>query len=563
MADKFDADSFWSLDDLIPKKKYVRPPVPDTETVEIEFDGAKEPLERTAVAPDSDRLARAREALRGASLKTGTGSSLIDGDRIKNVITVGGTVAGAEILPVSGEPEKPENLPGKKSSESVAYTGINELISKITVDQWETEYRFHTRFVMSAKSYFDLQREEAPFVPFYTTVPNYGQMSRGQFDCFVCWRTHIRRGEAAPTSPGYVSLLFFEIVNLPELIPPETGSKYLQTMWKSMSVSPRMPVNPYMEWFIDYLAVNNLPVFDNIPANLLSKKLSDGRAVYLTRNGRTDSVAEYFCMYSSEFEGNRQDRYDGEGKKLFEKLVRPSVINAITRGVEKKLPPFDRPELVFRKRTIEWPAYSGAICAWQNKKRVTMEYTDLIFGYAACQLVSDLRKYSENLLRKHLGIRSRYHIRDLNDGYKALIDAFYRAAGITGEKKTAEPVPEYERLYEAETTPLSVSAALDIERDAWKTTGALTDNSDFKYEETETSPAAPADDRDKSLAAETVAAILDGKDVSAIAKRENVLADTLIDRVNEFLYDVFGDNVIENGNIDCYRDEVREWLSQQ
>ncbi|MBO4769662.1 MAG: TerB N-terminal domain-containing protein, partial [Clostridia bacterium] len=428
---------------------------------------------------------------------------------------------------------------------------------------WETEYRFHTRFVMSAKSYFDLEREEAPFVPFYTTVPNYGQMSKGQFDCFVCWRTHIRRGEATPTSPGYVSLMFFEIINLPDLIPPETGRKYLRTMWKSMSLSPRMPVNPYLEWFIDYLAVNNLEVFAEIPADLISKKISDGRTVYLTRNGRTDSAAEYFCMCSPEFEGTRQDKYDGEGKKLFERLVRPSVLNAITRGIEKRLPPFDRPELVFRKKTIEWPAFSGAICAWQNKKRVTMEYTDLIFGYTVSQLVSDLRKYSENLLRKRLGIRSRYHVKDLSKEYKAIVDSFYRAAGITAEKKASEPAPEYEKFYETEATPLSVSEALDIERDAWKTTGALTDNSEFMYDEAETVAAAQPEDGEKAIAVETIAAILNGNDVSAIAKRENILTDTLIDRVNEFLYDVFGDNVIENGDINYYRDEVREWLSQQ
>ena len=103
------------------------------------------------------------------------------------------------LFEIAGEAKEEENritvLGRKNAAEEISYAPLsNPLIKKIIVRSFKGGYDFYESFRKSALLYYDVVAKEAPFVPFYSYMPQYSQMSQEQKDYYFYLRSEIRRG---------------------------------------------------------------------------------------------------------------------------------------------------------------------------------------------------------------------------------------------------------------------------------------------------------------------------------------------------------------------------------
>ena len=142
------------------------------------------------------------------------------------------------VYEVSGDETPKENkitLLGKaQAAEESTYVPLsNPLIRKVTVRRFKGGYDFYESFRKAALLYYDVATEVAPFVPFYSYMPQYAQMNAEQKSYYFYLRSEIRSGNySLRADVSYIYLYVYEILNLPEKIPPEEGIVLLCRLWK-------------------------------------------------------------------------------------------------------------------------------------------------------------------------------------------------------------------------------------------------------------------------------------------------------------------------------------------
>jgi hypothetical protein len=231
-------------------------------------------------------------------------------------------------------------------------------------------------------------------------------------------------------------------------------------------------------------------------------------------------------------------------------------------------------------------SYTGALCSPSIKKKIDVEYSSYGHSYELKYMVSDILKYSENKLRKLWGIKSRLSIYALPNEIKGYIEEYFdrvfadaratSAIGATSKKRVEEL--EYEKLYYTPKQPLSIERASSIENDSWDTTKLLVDTfseeNEVREEIEKTPEAVSSETENGENPTNDLAAALGEKykfliavlneDVSAqrqISIALGILAEALVDEINEIAVDLLGDILIEDDGegfkiIDEYKEQI-------
>ena len=97
----------------------------------------------------------------------------------------------------------------------------NCLIVSVRVRARGDGYSFYGRFRRDAERYLDAVGKPCPYVKYFSYIPQYVQLSREQLCYYLYWRDCVRRGEYPKTDESYFYLYVYEIINLPDKIPPE------------------------------------------------------------------------------------------------------------------------------------------------------------------------------------------------------------------------------------------------------------------------------------------------------------------------------------------------------
>ena len=160
------------------------------------------------------------------------------------------------------------------------------------------------------------------------------------------------------------------------------------------------------------------------------------------------------------------------------------------------------------------------------------------------------------------------------------------------KKADAEPRPEYEKLYEASKSELSLDYAKSLEEKSWETTSLLVsdsvdcDEANIRQELSAESrinpvnkisnhvfppekPPQPSGASENEFIKTALEALMNQNmnRFSEIAKGRNLLPDTLCEIINDTLYDEFGDTVVySEGNrfeiISDYTEDIKEWMKK-
>ena len=111
-------------------------------------------------------------------------------------------------------------------------------------------------------------------------------------------------------------------------------------------------------------------------------------------------------------------------------------------------------------KTISHTAVCGALYAKEKRIRLTVRYAPMADATEIRALVTTAVKYSENLYRAQHGNRNRLAVQGLPEGYRAILDAYYRV--FFGEKEKAKATaaePAYMAQYAPAETGVTLSRA--------------------------------------------------------------------------------------------------------
>lgn len=480
-------------------------------------------------------------------------------------------------------------MKGIAETEDKTYYPENSLIKCVTVKKYIEKYDFYDNFRKSAILYYDCPGEKCEFAQFYSYMPQYSQLTKPQKDYYLYWRSELRRGRYIKTDYSYLYLYVYEIINLPDIILPETGITLLCDLWREYrSDLPRIDMY-FSIWVRDYCLVHELPCpFSKIKNFIFDViRVADFKEYYFGDIGKATkdgvwAIIAYLSDYDwqrglysvigkvtdSKEQSDKLDMY----KTLFEgamRVILPSIwavcLNETTEREAVK---------------ISRSAFPNTLCTHSVKSKLEIEYYPISESAGIRESITAAVRYTENKLRALFGVKSRIAVKYIPTEYKELIDCYFAELIAKSEREAKKrALPEYEKLYEAPREKLSFSGADEIERLSWDTTFRLRDTDDSLELETENSIESSAnpltiekneepvsDSIDafglSKLEIEYIKAILNGSEYCGALPEESI-----VEKINEAFSDGFGDIVLEHDGgsyvvIEDYKEEIIEWLKK-
>ncbi len=525
--------------------------------------------------------------------KIDIGTVLIELDRRGVVSSKGEPLIrrAGEMLPRGTGRPAPPAAPAAKAT---SYVPDSPFIRKVTFADWPCRYTFYARFREDALRQIERPVSPCEHVPFFSYLPQFSQMKEEQIAFYRFFRSRFLAGEPLPADGSYVILFLYEIINLPEIYPPEKALSLFCSLWKTYRSSCPKLDRCVGEWMIDLCLLNRLDCpFDEVAPFLQAiLRTCTLKEFYLSGAGKEE--AWYRALYACDCEYNfYAGKYTDESNRaLFEKHIPQAFLYACRRLAQKD-PRFVPREGVFQKSAQVRDAFSAALCAYDVKKKIEVEYLAYSHSAGMRPLVTDMVKYAENCLRRRIGIRAKLSTLFLDAQMKAAIDAYYEEAfplpspaEKNASRAKAPEKSEFEELYMPREKGISLSSALSIEEKGWK--GAEEMVSDFesfresreetaKKEEKKKKAASnptpqqarkQAEDESILLVRRALRLILSGDEegLASLAEEGLMMKDTLIECVNEYCYDLIGDTALssENGKtvvLPEYVEEVKACLT--
>ena len=466
------------------------------------------------------------------------------------------------------------------------------LIKEVTIVRWIDKYDFYGNFRKAAILYYDYKTDKCDFAPYYSYMPQYSQLTIPQKQYYFYWRDMVRRGKFIKSDYSYLYLFVYEILNLPDKLPPKEGLDMLCKLWREYRNDLPKIDSSFAAWIQDYCLVHEL----HCPMDQISEFIFDVisassfKEFYLSEIGIAgDAGTDAMIAYLSDYDFRKCKYRTPENKEAYTKYMLSAMSIVIFALMNREKPVYDSS----RVAVIERDAFPRSLCTHAVKCRLKIKYTPLSQDVKLRSIVTMAVRYTENKLRAHLGVKSRLAIKDLPEEYKRLIDGYFNS--LTSEKSERikkENIPEYEALYDAPKEALSISGADKIEQESWQTTARLVgddisvEEDDIYYSSVMTQyDAMKADSIDNTLDANCENESCDGEcETSAyglseceillildIIKGRNcnfeLERSEIIERINEAFVENFGDVIIELDSdrykiIEDYQEDVETWLSK-
>ena len=514
--DSKDFDDFWNIESLVPKKKKQLTPFatrPATATVEVDGDAPQKNEGRTSLT--LQRGIRATE------------------------------------------------------DESYVPDGCG-LISRVTIKHLRDRYDFYENFRRAALLYFDCKGERCDFVPFYSYLPQYSQLSFEQRSYYLYFRERIRHGEYIKTDYSYIYLFVYEILNLPDKIPAKEGLELLIRLLREYRRAfPRIEAQLAV-WIEDYCLVHRLPcpVFEL--GDMLHSVISLSRLKEFYFGGLdfdSRDVIDAMVAHLSDYDPRRAKIFEGENRELLWQNFR-GAMRAVLVYLKKSgelMPENER-------KTLLRDAFPASLCTHTVKSKIEIEY----FALDACdslrRSITAAVRYTENMLRAVMGVKSRLGVAGLPDSMKREIDEYFARQRMHGGTLAPKrELPEYEKLYSAPEGHLSTAGADEIERASWSTTMRLVEYDDDAPQIATAEPVIVAEA--PTATPTNTESLLSDSDVEFLRRAyaytygDAAGSDdhTTAEDVNERALDLIGDVVLEYDGefyriIEDYKEDIEEWI---
>ncbi|MBR7097924.1 MAG: TerB N-terminal domain-containing protein [Clostridia bacterium] len=539
-------DRFWDIDALLPRRS-VFPRSERTDTAEIELSPI-EKLDQTVTREQSIPKRPSEQTV------------------VHSPMSVGATPVHHVIDPrLSSERA---NAP-KPDDE---YEPSSALLHTVKIYRWKSSYPYYEDFVKTAEKLQGVHGVPCEAVKFFSYVPQYSQMTRGQFGWYLWFRECVRRGEYPETDYSYILLYAYEIINLFDRIDPAEGQRLMTALWLHYRDTYRQLDSYFPEWICDYSLIHHLP-----PPKLDAR----ARAVLMQRcslkefyvgDDSENGYLQALFLFCSNYDYQKSKFCTEENKPLFDRTM-TEVLRQVTDHLSESGKLFSASGMEDSRITRD--AYSGALCSYRMKRKIEVTYCSFSRSHELRFLITDILKHTENRLRAYLGVRSKLTVYALPTNVRQIIDECI--AELLPRKTSAEKIrrqedtAEYAHLYDAPKTALSLSNAAEIERLSWDTTQKLVDAFEETDMQTDTVEI-PAEIEKEADG--TDGAWLPYRDFLHAVAEENAekqriaakelgkMPDAVAEEINVLSFDCMGDVLIEDDGI-CYRviEDYREFLN--
>lgn len=444
-------------------------------------------------------------------------------------------------------------------------------IQKVSVSPWPTEFNFYSKFRRDAIRYFEREHEPCEYVYFFSYMPQYDQMTVSQLSYYLYWRGEIRKGLYIKTDINYLFLYAYEIINLPDRIPPKKGAIELSRLWAAYREDFRYLDKYLGEWLCDYCLIHKVEP-DWITLDVFAGEVASKVAMpefYLHSGDMTWELMQNISAYDyqkSKYYPDHAKEFDLHIPRAMEQVAKTHIAPHLADyGIE--------PMRMLRD------SFSGAVACHDVKFKIAVMCTPLRRSLDLKQAITGMIKLCENNLRAAFGIKSRFVpngvSEELKEAVSAYFDAVYPERNLR-KKKTEQALEEerYMALYEPENKgPADISRALEIEAAAWETAELLDTGEDGDPEDmpilesiaSEPIPEALTEERGEAFSLpemsmpdgdfafilemeaflrEALSAAVDGA-FDAFCRKNGKMAEMVRGAINEQANDAIGDIIIE------------------
>lgn len=441
------------------------------------------------------------------------------------------------------------------------------------VNVWQKRESIFVKQAKLLANYEDTYEGEVSVVRYY---PTYQSLTDEELRCYFAWRTKLRRGETEKTCLSFAFLYIYELLNQIGVEDPLDGYRKLKVFaWDYGQLDGK--ILPYLNrWIIDYVVYYELPatLLEDIPQVAFDRSVQ-----VLTRIPQCsdDQIVQAVGALAPKWLG-RSKFYSQNAQDM----------NAVMAGVLRGI--YGHCESRCKKSMAEqffgaWDSYpvqlfESAVFLNQRKNRTYDYAVDPVYIYHCTGGFWTVQKYAKSRkgrldledLTKTIDSELRRAFHDRHPVQPAL-DTKWILKIIREEiaALTARKQAEALRVQEAEAKKLHLdySKLAQIRMDAAITQEKLTveeEQEELAFPEPPAptpQPPEPGEDTPVLSGPEyrLVQCLLYGRDLAWIRAEGHILS-VLADGVNEKLYDIFQDTVLEEPPhvVEDYVEELKEMV---
>ena len=531
----FEDDPYWNIDTLTPKKSRARVSPPASPAGRAPAPSVPSARVRTDF---SGRQTAGKEKLFIAPYEL-----LEDAEERKN---------GFPLHPFTPEPAR-------------SYEWSGSAVTRVELYDWPNKYAFFAGFRKNALAILDMKGSETPYVEYFSFMPQYHQLTASQVRYYLYWRDSFHAGVCLRTDLCYLLLYISEVLNLPDVLDAQESIDRLCRLWLCYRRAfPKL--DKYLsEWVCDYSLCNNVhpdkTLFDALSP--IGRQYCVFKEFYLTPE---DLRAPGMLASSYSFKASKYRTK--ENAAVFDTHI-PAAMARFFKVFSKTDPRF-APVNEQESARITRMSYDGAVCVFNQKKRIDVYYTP-VRTVTPSIFVTDAVKLCENYVHAALNISARFPAPSLSGAMREAIEEYFVGHLPSRSTLTAEREFRYDDRYEPGSRGFSAEEAAKIERSSIDVANAL--GSVYEEEKSAEAPAAQTDrpSPDAGGASECVCALkalrTGGSEAfSAYASSLGILPHTLAEEINEEALLRIGDIVIVGGEggfelLPDYEKEVEEWIN--
>ncbi len=532
MKEKDIKDDFWEIERLVPKRTnnyYTGKPITDTEPAEISFG-------ENVNTPDSEKIPPREHTER------------IRGSR-----------------KAAKEPETLECL--------YEYKPRNPHFVSVEIFKWPSHYSFYDKFISDGKKYIGTSVPKCEYVPFFSYMPQYNQLTLSQLKYYIWWRENVRNCIYLQADCGYIFLYVYELINIEGSFTAKQRLNFMSDVWLAYRRSfPRL--DRYIsEWLCDFCLINRL----SPPKEVVKKAGRISNSILLREffsdpeDCGTKEDLYGFVMFNTEYKYKNSALYTEKTAEIFDRHLIAAAVYALENTPELREND-STPKLMETERD----SYSGALCACSAKRKIRVTFYTTFKDSQLKAVVTSLVKYSENRLREYLHIKNKLSPGELPQQLKSFVDLYYKinlpARPVAPDPYDAERAAEKIRydLYEAKEEELNVQSALDIEDRSWDTTLKLIPEEELEQASSE--PDISVSDTSDGDGYSALLSVLSpfqyeflkllhlGKSSEALklCKAHNIIPASAEEEINALAFDHTGDIIIQDMQvIGDYQNELK------
>lgn len=419
--------------------------------------------------------------------------------------------------------------------------------------------------------------------PVLRYFPTYQSLSDEELRAYFTWRTKLRRGEIQRTSLTFVYLYIYELLNQIGVSDPDDGYQKLLTLRDAYrSIDPS--ILPYLiRWMWDYVVYYRLDpaLLQDTPSVRFDRQLF----MLIHRKERSEAEVMDAVRGLSTYRLDNSRFYKGHSSEMDTVILR--ILDRVDEHYQKRCKK-TMIEDYFGRYTSQPVMLFASAVFYDRRKAVNVDYSvDELCTYHCRNGLWTVERYDwqqyqpaklnallktiDSVMRETFGYR--YPVRPALSTQWLLKLIRAEAEGLLAEQKAeTERLLAKQKAEEAKKVRIDFSSLDRIRRDAAYTQDRLIVEEELEDDVpiSEAPPPEPEPDEAANVALplnedelHLLRCLLYGGDLNWVQASGRMLS-VLVDGINDNLFDLFGDTVLELNSspqlIEDYIDELKEMI---